>query len=205
MASFKQDYWDERYAVQDLVWGAAPNRFVAAAFETVAPTGRVLDLACGEGRNAIWLAARGWRVVALDFSRVAIERGRALAAREGVELEFVQADVTRYEPKPGAFEWVLVSYLQLPSADMRGVWPRAASALAPGAGLFGIGHARANLTDGFGGPSDRDVLWDPESLRTELAALGLEVEEAATVLRPVADAPRPAIDARIRARRPAAR
>ena len=76
----KRAYWNERYADQDLVWGIAPNRFVEEEFSRVEP-GVALDLACGEGRNAIWLAAAGWRATAVDFSRVAIARGRELARK----------------------------------------------------------------------------------------------------------------------------
>ena len=72
----KQDLWDTRYAAHDLVWGAAPNRFVEEAFAAAPARGRALDLACGEGRNSIWLAERGWQVTGVDFSSVAIERAR---------------------------------------------------------------------------------------------------------------------------------
>ncbi|MFE1785435.1 class I SAM-dependent methyltransferase [Streptomyces sp. NPDC059506] len=72
--------WDERYASRELVWGAEPNRWLVREVEDLAP-GRALDLAAGEGRNALWLADRGWRVTAVDFSRTALDRGRRLAAR----------------------------------------------------------------------------------------------------------------------------
>ncbi|PLW74405.1 class I SAM-dependent methyltransferase, partial [Streptomyces sp. DJ] len=71
--------WDERYASRELVWGAEPNRWLVREVEDLAP-GRALDLAAGEGRNALWLADRGWRVTAVDFSRTALDRGRRLAA-----------------------------------------------------------------------------------------------------------------------------
>ena len=70
--------WDERYAATELVWSAGPNQFVEQELADL-PPGRALDLACGEGRNARWLAERGWQVTAMDFSPVAIEKGRRLA------------------------------------------------------------------------------------------------------------------------------
>ena len=82
----KRESWNKRYGATDLVWGAEPNRFVEEALRDVEPRGRALDVACGEGRNAIWLAERGWRTTAVDFSGVAIERGRKLAARRGLEV-----------------------------------------------------------------------------------------------------------------------
>jgi len=196
----KQRSWDERYAASELVWGAEPNRFVAEAFAGVRPRGRALDLACGEGRNAIWLAERGWEVTGVDFSRVAIERARALASRRGVAVRFLEADVTRWQPERGAFALVVISYLQLPEDAMARALEHAVEALAPGGELFAIGHAKRNLAEGTGGPQDPAVLWDPEAFAATLRRLGLVVEEASHVVRSVEDAPRPAIDAQIRAR-----
>jgi SAM-dependent methyltransferase len=196
----KQRSWDERYAASELVWGAEPNRFLAEAFAGVRPRGRALDLACGEGRNAIWLAAQGWETTGVDFSHVAIERARALAERRGVAVRFIEADVTRWQPERGHFALVVIAYLQLPDDAMAQALEHAVAALAPGGELFAIGHARSNLAEGAGGPQDPGVLWDPEALAAELRRRGLRVDEAEQVLRSVEDAPRPAIDARIRAR-----
>src|SRR5256885_5950743 len=80
------DGWDQRYAGADLVWSAAPNRFVGEELAD-RPPGRVLDLACGEGRNALWLAAPGWQATAGDFSRVAVAQGRARAQAPGLPAE----------------------------------------------------------------------------------------------------------------------
>jgi len=200
---WKRDYWNDRYAASDLVWGAEPNVFVAEALAGLPAQGAALDLACGEGRNAVWLAGRGWRVTAVDFSGVALARGAERASRLGVEVAWVEADVTRWEAPAGAFGLIVVAYLQLPSVQMTPIWRAAARALEPGGELFGIGHAASNLERGTGGPRDPDVLWAPEGIARELRAAGLEVSEAAEVTRAVADAPRPALDARIRARRPA--
>ena len=134
----KRELWDQRYAASDLVWGAAPNRFVEAEFSGVKPRGRALDLACGEGRNTLWLAQQGWRATGVDFSRVAIERGRQLAARGGIEVELIEADVTRWSPEPATCSLVLVAYLQIPRDDRRRVWALAAAALAPGGELFAV-------------------------------------------------------------------
>ena len=197
----KREQWNERYGAADLVWGAEPNRFLAEELESAEPVGRVLDLACGEGRNAIWLAERGFDVTAVDFSDVAIERARKLAAERGVEVEWICDDVTRFEPGSGAFDRVVVLYLQVPSADFKSALEHASRALAPGGELLMIGHALRNLTDGVGGPQQPDVLWDLEVLSAVLRELGLEVDRADEVLRPV-EGKGNAIDLLIRARRP---
>jgi 2-polyprenyl-3-methyl-5-hydroxy-6-metoxy-1,4-benzoquinol methylase len=202
-ASMDRDEWNARYAAQDLLWGAEPNRFVAAELGGLAPRGRALDVACGEGRNAIWLARLGWRVTAVDYSAVAIGRARRLAAQHGVDVEWIEADVTAFVPEPGAFHLVVVAYLHLPGAERRQVLAHAAAALAPGGTLLMIGHARRNLAEGVGGPQRPEVLWDADEVRREVEALGLRVARAEDVLRPV-ETPqgvRNAVDALVRAER----
>src|SRR5689334_5266073 len=107
--------WDERYAAADLVWSAEPNRFVAEELADL-PPGRALDLATGEGRNAIWLARRGWDVTGVDFSQVALDKGRRLAG--DTVVRWVCADATRWE-EPASYDLVLLAYLQLPAEGRR--------------------------------------------------------------------------------------
>ena len=94
------------------------------------------DVGAGEGRHAVWLASRGWRVTALDFSAVGVERGREHAQREGVSVDFVVGDVADWEPVSGAFD-VLVSYLHLEEEAME----RVRGWVAPGGPLVVVGHA----------------------------------------------------------------
>lgn len=197
----KREAWNARYGAADLVWGAAPNRFVEQALRDLEPRGRALDLACGEGRNAIWLAERGWQVTGVDFSTVAIERARKLAEQRGVALELIEADVTEWEPEPAAYALAIVLYLQIPPLERRAVWARAARALESGGDILLVGHALRNLDQGTGGPQDPQVLWDPDQVAAEIEASGVIVLSAEEVLRPVEGSEVDAIDARIRGRR----
>lgn len=190
--------WDERYRQAEWVWSLAPNRFVAEHLAGLSP-GRALDLACGEGRNALWLARQGWRVTAVDFSEVALDKGRERAAKDGLELDWLAADLTAYLPEPGGFDLVLIAYLHLSAHDMRTVLGRAAAALAPGGTLFVVGHDATNPAEGVGGPQDPSVLYTPDAITACLTAL--RVERAERVTRPVQGAPRPAIDTLVIARR----
>jgi SAM-dependent methyltransferase len=195
--------WDERYAASELVWGAEPNRFVAAECADLAP-GRVVDLACGEGRNAIWLATRGWTADGIDWSAVAIDKARRLAAHAGVAdtTSFTCADLLDHVPARDAYDLVLLAYLQVPAAARELVFTRAAAAVAPGGTFLVVAHDGHNLADGHGGPQDASVLYEPGDV---VACLdGLTVERADHVTRDVAGAPRPAIDCLVRARRPSA-
>jgi SAM-dependent methyltransferase len=193
--------WDERYRAKELVWGAEPNRWVAQQLAGARP-GTALDLACGEGRNAVWLARQGWRVVAVDFSAVAIEKGRALERHELGQpaIAWVVADATTFTA-PEPVDLALLCYLQLPAGERRAAVRHAAQALAPGGTLLVIAHDSHNLTDGTGGPPDAAVLYTAADVAADLEGTGLVVEKAEEALRPVDGAERPAIDALLRATR----
>jgi 2-polyprenyl-3-methyl-5-hydroxy-6-metoxy-1,4-benzoquinol methylase len=153
-----REEWNERYAGAELVWSAQANRFLVAEVESL-PPGRALDLACGEGRNAVWLAERGWSVTGVDFADVGLAKARRLAAARGVEVEWVDADVLDWEPPAAAFDLVVLLYLQLPVHERRVVHGRAAAAVASGGTLLVVAHHATNPADGYGGPKDPAVLF----------------------------------------------
>ena len=195
----RREDWDKRYASVENLWAVKPNRFLVAEVAEL-EAGRALDLACGEGQNAIWLATLGWEVTGVDYSEVAIAKARARAERDGVAVEFVCDDLLRYEPSPSAFELVLLLYFHIPAGERRQVLAKATAALAPGGTVVLIGHDLTNLTHGVGGPSDPELLSTPDELASELP--GLEIEKATTILRDVDGEDRDAIDNLVRARRP---
>ena len=195
----QREDWDRRYSSVENLWAAKPNRFFVAEAEGLAP-GRALDLACGEGQNAIWLATIGWEVVGVDYSEVAIAKARARAEREAARAEFVCADLLEYESAVDAFDLVLLLYLHIPAEARPRVLAKASAALAPGGTLVLVGHDLMNLTDGVGGPSDAGLLFTPDQIASELP--GLEIQKAERVLRDVRGEERDAIDALVRARRP---
>lgn len=193
--------WDERYAGSDLVWSATPNQFLEAEVADL-PVGRALDVASGEGRNALWLAARGWRVTAVDFSEAGIATGRRRADEVGVEVDWVVADVVEWIPEPGAFDLVAICYLQLPAEPLGTVLGHAGRALAPGGTLVAVGHDRSNLEGGYGGPQDLSVLWSADAIvdGVRSAEVELEVVRAEVVERQVRtdDGTRTALDTLVR-------
>ena len=199
----KSEDWDRRYAGSELLWTAAANRFLVAEASGLNP-GRALDLACGEGRNAVWLAEQGWQVTGVDFSRVALAKAAKLAAGRGVEAEWVQADLRGYEPAPGTYDLVVVLYLQVPAADRTTVMRRAAAALAPGGCLLVVAHDASNIEHGWGGPQDPAVLYGADDVAADLGD-GIELERAEIVHRPVEhpEGEKTALDLLVRARRAA--
>lgn len=195
--------WDARYASAELVWGARANRWVEAELADH-PPGRALDLACGEGRNALWLAGRGWHVTAVDFSAVALDKGRTLESaqdREAPRVDWVRASALDYRPAEPV-DLALLCYLQVTADERRQAITHAAAALAPGGVLLVVAHDSRNLREGTGGPQEPSVLYTAADVSADLADSGLMVDRAEAVLRPVDGAPRPAIDALLRAHRP---
>lgn len=197
-----QQAWNERYQGTELVWSAEPNRTFADEARSL-PPGRALDLAAGEGRNAVWLAERGWAVTAVDFSDVALAKATRLAASASVDLATVVRDLADYVPPPQTFDLVAVIYLQLPSNLRTLVYRRAAEAVAPGGTLVVLGHDTTNPEVGYGGPRDVDVLFSPDDVCADIGGSGLTVEKATRIERIVdtPDGERTAIDALVTARR----
>lgn len=183
--------WDQRYASAELVWSSTPNQWVESICSDLTP-GRALDLAAGEGRNAIWLAERGWQVTATDFSSVAVDRIEALSSarlgRRADALRAVVADATTPQPSvPGGYDLVVICYLQMPTDPWRAALARAVEATAPGGHLVIVLHAAQNLSRGFGGPQDLAVLHDPQDVVADLVGLPVEVTRAELATRRVTD------------------
>ena len=196
--------WDERYAASELVWSARPNQFVEAELAGLIP-GRALDLASGEGRNALWLADRGWEVTAVDFSLVGLDKGRSLQARHehgrALHVDWVHAHLLEYTASPASYDLVLLAYLQLVPEQCRVAVRTAFSALRVGGTFFLVAHDSTNLTEGTGGPQDPRVLLTAEHVLADLDGERFEVQRAGRVARLV-DQPDgsqlPAYDALVR-------
>ena len=186
--------WDERYRAADRLWSADPNLFVSDRLSILEP-GRGLDLAAGDGRNAIYLSERGWSMTAVDFSGVAVELGRSLTS----EVDFVVADVLDWSPAT-TFDLVLIAYLHIPRDAMRSIVSRSLGWLDPGGELFMIGHDVSNIEFGHGGPQVPEILWDVEEMESWVD--GAVVTESQIVRRPVVvdDEVAYARDALVRAR-----
>ncbi len=202
-AAMDREAWDRRYADAELIWTAEPNRFLVSETASLTP-GRALDLACGEGRNAVWLAGNGWEVTGVDFSEVALEKARGLAAARGVPVRWEAADLLAYTPEPHAYGLVTVLYLQVPATERRTVLRAAAEAVAPGGRLLVVAHDASNLELGYGGPREPAVLYSAQDVLADLEGAGLQAIRAERVQRPVStpEGERIALDALVHAQRP---
>ncbi len=177
-----EEFWDAHYRARASVWAGRPNAVLVDVVESL-PPGSALDLGCSEGADAVWLAARGWRVTAADVSPTALARASAHAADAGVEVDFQHHDLARTFPE-GTFDLVSAQYLQSPVEFPRAdVLRKAAAAVAPGGLLLVVEHGSAapwswDQDAVFPTPEEAlaEIGLDPTSWRTE--RLGAPTREA---------------------------
>ena len=149
--------FEEMYRATDALWSGKPNtQLVAEAADL--PPGTALDIGCGEGADAVWLAARGWRVTAVDFAATALQRAEAHASAAGAEvaarIEWVRADVTTWTPEPGAFDLVSAQFMHLLPDERRTLFARLADAVRPGGQLLLVGHDFSDIAAGAHRPDE---------------------------------------------------
>ena len=198
--------WNARYLAQPDAWGTTPAaRIVAevtAAEDAGLSVGTAIDVACGDGRHARWLAAHGWHVEAVDFSEVAIEQARAKDSDEGRNgsVDWVVGDATTWQPAEKV-DLVVIGFLHLELDTLVDVLRTAGGWLRPGGHLVYLGHAAENLRRGVGGPQDPTVL--PGITELARGAEGLEVVSLRHDLRPAGKAT--AVDVLLHARSGVAR
>jgi len=153
-------FWNRRYQEVERLWSEEPNALLAEFAGELRP-GRALDLGAGEGRNAVWLATRGWRVTALDVSGTALARAAQRATAEGVELDCVEADWREYRPG-SSFDLVVISFMHPESGERAAMFTSAREELVPGGHLFVVG---VDLVEhGRRGPPDPERLYTPERM-----------------------------------------
>lgn len=162
--------WDERYDIEEYAYGTKPNEFLEENFNRI-PKGRVLSLAEGEGRNAVFLAKQGYSVTAVDGSIVGLNKARKLAEENGVAIEFVQADLADYDLGENDWDGIVSIFVPLPSALRKTLYKKVEAALKPN-GVFLIeAYTPAQLNHGTGGGNSEDTMQTKESLSLELANL----------------------------------
>lgn len=139
-------YWDETYRGKPQLFSGAPNG-VLLTEATGLPPGHALDLGCGEGADAHWLARRGWRVTAVDISPTALRRAADAAPDLADQVAWTAADLTRTPPRPHAFDLVTAHYFPLPRTPDHTALRGVLEAVAPGGTLLFTGHDLADLPD----------------------------------------------------------
>jgi SAM-dependent methyltransferase len=162
--------WDERYSAEGYAYGTTPNEFLAQNASLI-PKGRVLSLAEGEGRNAVFLAKQGYLVTAVDASQVGLNKARRLAAENHVEVEFIRADLATFELGEDQWDGIVSIFVPLPSSVRKALHRKVVAGLRRNGVFLLEAYTPEQLKHGTGGGKSVDVMQSRESLRAELAGL----------------------------------
>ena len=162
--------WDERYRAEEYAYGKNPNEFLEANVSSI-PKGKVLSLAEGEGRNAVFLAKQGYSVTAVDASAIGLSKARKLAEESGAVVDFVQADLADYDLGENKWDGIVSIFCPLPSSIRKQLHKKVEAGLKRGGVFLLEAYTPDQLKLGTGGGNSVDVMQTTESLRLELAGL----------------------------------
>jgi SAM-dependent methyltransferase len=166
----KPTNWDKRYSESGFVYGTTPNEFLVSVVSSI-PQGKILSLAEGEGRNAVYLASKGYQVTGVDGSEVGLRKAAELAAERGVYISLIHADLSQFEIEPEQWDGIIACYCHLPSALRAPLHQAAVRGLKPG-GVFVLeAFSKEQLANDTGGPKSLDMLMSLDELKLELAGL----------------------------------
>jgi len=165
--------WDERYSSEEYIYGKDPNEFLANAADKI-PKGRVLCVAEGEGRNAVFLAEQGYDVIAVDASSVGLEKARKLATERGVSIETIVSDLGQYDIEPESLEGVVSIFAHVPPPVRKELHKKIVNGLRPGGVLILEAYRPDQLKYKTGGPPTAEFMMTLESLEQELKGLSFE-------------------------------
>jgi SAM-dependent methyltransferase len=162
--------WDARYSIEEYAYGIKPNKFLEENVNHI-PKGKVLSLAEGEGRNAVFLAKQGYSVTAVDASIVGLNKARKLAEENGVVVEFIHADLADYDLGENKWDGIVSIFCPLPSSLRKQLYKRVEAGLKRNGVFLLEAYTPDQLKHGTGGGNSADVMQSKESLRLELAGL----------------------------------
>ncbi|HEY3267492.1 MAG TPA: class I SAM-dependent methyltransferase [Armatimonadota bacterium] len=175
--------WDERFATEDYAYGTEPNEFLVQAADHLPQNGDVLCLAEGEGRNAVWLAKRGYHVTAMDGSRAGLLKAARLAGEANVVVTLQAADLNGYTIAPARWDAIVAIWIPMPPDLRRRILRECVQGLKPGGAFVWVGYGPRQLEYGTGGPPHIEMLPTAAEVAAELD--GLTIVHAADVDRPV--------------------
>jgi SAM-dependent methyltransferase len=166
--------WDKRFSEPGYAYGTEANDFLVSVADRI-PGGKVLCLAEGEGRNAVYLAGLGYEVTAVDTSTVGLEKAQSLARERGVSIETVIVDLADYPIEATTWQGIVSIFCHLPPVARAALHERCLRGLSRN-GVFVLeGFTPRQLELGTGGPKSRELLMELDVVRQELPGLRLEI------------------------------
>ena len=167
-----REFWDQRYSAPEYIFGTSPNLFLASQQHLFKPGDRVLDIACGEGRNSVWLASLGCQVLGMDVSPLALTKARQLAADRGVTVAWQEADVRSWQWQPDAFDAVVCIFIQFADPSQRArLFSGLQTTLKLGGKLVLQGYTPKQVECKTGGPPQAAHMYTAAMLRDAFAGL----------------------------------
>lgn len=167
LVEYTQEFWDDRYRQHTRIWSGNPNRQLVAGVQDL-PPGTALDVGCGEGADAVWLASRGWAVLGIDVSEVALSRARThteeLDASIADRLEWRQVDLLAEPELPGGRDLVSIQFMHLPEPERSRIFGALASLVGVGGTLLVVAHDPSDLHSGIGRPPQPDLFYTPQQI-----------------------------------------
>ncbi len=185
-----REFWDARYGASEQVWSGNPNQRLVEQVADLTP-GSALDVGCGEGADATWLAGRGWQVTGIDVSTVALERAARNAASLGTDVAgrvtWEQADMLVWDPAPRQFDLVTAHFIHLPAAQREALHRRLAAAVRPGGTLLIVGHHPSDLDTSAGRWNLPGFLYTADEVALVLDPADWRIDVADAQARPARD------------------
>lgn len=170
--------WDERYAVEDYIYGTEPSGVLIRRNHWLKPGAKALCVADGEGRNSVYLAQHGLKVTAFDGAAAAVDKARRLAAERGVEVDYSVQDIFDWNWPAAEFDLVAGIFIQFVGPEGRAmIFDRMKQALKPGGVLLLHGYTPRQLQFGTGGPGAAENLYTAGMLRKAFADMQVQLIE----------------------------
>lgn len=165
--------WDQRYSAEEYIYGTEPNDFLASVASKI-PKGKVLCLAEGEGRNAVFLAEQGYEVVAVDASAVGLQKAQRLAQERGVSIKTITCDLADFDIEPESWDGVVSIFAHVPPPLRLLLHKKVVDGLRPGGVLVLEAYRPQQLRYQTGGPPTAELMMTLESLGHELNGMTIE-------------------------------
>lgn len=162
--------WDERYSVDEYIYGESPNEFLAEMTAKLQP-GKALSLADGEGRNSVHLANHGFSATGVDASSVGLHKAKKLAEKHGVDIETIHTDLANFSIQKEFWDSIVSISCHLPPELRKEVHRSVVSGLKPGGTFLLEAYTPKQLEFGTGGPPSADFMMELETLKKELEGL----------------------------------
>lgn len=176
-----QEFWNNRYSQQELIYGSEPNVFFREQLDKLKP-GKLLLPAEGEGRNAIYAAGKGWQVKAFDYSAAGQAKAMQLAKQRGVRLDYELSEADAFACEPETLDAVALIYAHFSPEVRKRLHSRVQQWLKPGGSLILEAFHPKQLGYTSGGPKSEEMLYTAEMLRSDFSVLDIVLLEEQEIM-----------------------